>query len=83
MPQPALAEHSLPRLITPDPVVNHGHVLPNDLSAASPDGQRTLFSSDLGFVSDDTDDCSVPEDAVVRAATLEDVFVLLTGEEAE
>jgi lipooligosaccharide transport system ATP-binding protein len=25
----------------------------------------------------------VPEDAVVRAATLEDVFVLLTGEEAE
>ncbi|MEA2406123.1 MAG: lipooligosaccharide transport system ATP-binding protein [Thermoleophilaceae bacterium] len=26
---------------------------------------------------------AVPEDAVVRAATLEDVFVLLTGEEAE
>jgi lipooligosaccharide transport system ATP-binding protein len=26
---------------------------------------------------------TVPEDAVVRAATLEDVFVLLTGEEAE
>ena len=26
---------------------------------------------------------SVPEDAIVRAATLEDVFVLLTGEEAE
>ena len=26
---------------------------------------------------------SIPEDAVVRAATLEDVFVLLTGEEAE
>jgi lipooligosaccharide transport system ATP-binding protein len=25
----------------------------------------------------------IPEDAVVRAATLEDVFVLLTGEEAE
>ena len=25
----------------------------------------------------------VPDDAVVRAATLEDVFVLLTGEEAE
>ena len=25
----------------------------------------------------------VPEDAVIRAATLEDVFVLLTGEEAE
>jgi lipooligosaccharide transport system ATP-binding protein len=25
----------------------------------------------------------VPEDAVRRAATLEDVFVLLTGEEAE
>jgi lipooligosaccharide transport system ATP-binding protein len=28
-------------------------------------------------------DGTVPEDAVVRAATLEDVFVLLTGEEAE
>ena len=28
-------------------------------------------------------DGAVPEDAVVRAATLEDVFVLLTGEEAE
>jgi lipooligosaccharide transport system ATP-binding protein len=28
-------------------------------------------------------DCAVPEDAVVRAASLEDVFVLLTGEEAE
>ena len=28
-------------------------------------------------------DGEVPEDAVVRAATLEDVFVLLTGEEAE
>ena len=26
---------------------------------------------------------AIPEDAVVRAATLEDVFVLLTGEEAE
>jgi lipooligosaccharide transport system ATP-binding protein len=26
---------------------------------------------------------AVPDDAVVRAATLEDVFVLLTGEEAE
>ena len=25
----------------------------------------------------------IPEDAVIRAATLEDVFVLLTGEEAE
>jgi lipooligosaccharide transport system ATP-binding protein len=28
-------------------------------------------------------DGAIPEDAVVRAATLEDVFVLLTGEEAE
>src|SRR3954471_22400340 len=28
-------------------------------------------------------DGAVPEDAVIRAATLEDVFVLLTGEEAE
>ena len=28
-------------------------------------------------------DGAVPEDAVVRAASLEDVFVLLTGEEAE
>ena len=26
---------------------------------------------------------AIPEDAVIRAATLEDVFVLLTGEEAE
>jgi lipooligosaccharide transport system ATP-binding protein len=26
---------------------------------------------------------TIPDDAVVRAATLEDVFVLLTGEEAE
>jgi lipooligosaccharide transport system ATP-binding protein len=33
--------------------------------------------------SEDADDGAVPEDAVVRAATLEDVFVLLTGEEAE
>jgi lipooligosaccharide transport system ATP-binding protein len=29
------------------------------------------------------EDGSIPEDAVVRAASLEDVFVLLTGEEAE
>jgi lipooligosaccharide transport system ATP-binding protein len=28
-------------------------------------------------------DGAVPEDAVYRAATLEDVFVMLTGEEAE
>ena len=28
-------------------------------------------------------DGAVPEDAIVRAASLEDVFVLLTGEEAE
>ena len=33
--------------------------------------------------SERADDGAVPEDAVVRAATLEDVFVLLTGEEAE
>ena len=26
---------------------------------------------------------AIPEEAVIRAATLEDVFVLLTGEEAE
>ena len=26
---------------------------------------------------------AIPDDAVVRAASLEDVFVLLTGEEAE
>ena len=26
---------------------------------------------------------AIPEDALMRAATLEDVFVLLTGEEAE
>ena len=28
-------------------------------------------------------DGAVPEDAVFRAASLEDVFVMLTGEEAE
>jgi len=28
-------------------------------------------------------DGAVPDDAMVRAASLEDVFVLLTGEEAE
>jgi hypothetical protein len=28
-------------------------------------------------------DGEIPTDAVIRAATLEDVFVLLTGEEAE
>ena len=28
-------------------------------------------------------DGEIPEEAVIRAATLEDVFVLLTGEEAE
>ena len=28
-------------------------------------------------------DGAVPEDAIVRAASLEDVFVLLAGEEAE
>jgi lipooligosaccharide transport system ATP-binding protein len=33
--------------------------------------------------SEQAGDGTVPEDAVVRAATLEDVFVLLTGEEAE
>src|SRR6187200_1931886 len=33
--------------------------------------------------SEQAGDGAVPEDAVVRAATLEDVFVLLTGEEAE
>jgi lipooligosaccharide transport system ATP-binding protein len=33
--------------------------------------------------SEDAVDGAVPDDAVVRAATLEDVFVLLTGEEAE
>ncbi|MGC1165594.1 MAG: ABC transporter ATP-binding protein [Solirubrobacterales bacterium] len=33
--------------------------------------------------SEKADDGFVPEDAVLRAATLEDVFVLLTGEEAE
>jgi lipooligosaccharide transport system ATP-binding protein len=33
--------------------------------------------------SENADDGAVPDDAVVRAATLEDVFVLLTGEEAE
>jgi lipooligosaccharide transport system ATP-binding protein len=33
--------------------------------------------------SEAADDGVVPEDAVIRAATLEDVFVLLTGEEAE
>src|SRR5215218_6809621 len=33
--------------------------------------------------SEQAGDGAVPDDAVVRAATLEDVFVLLTGEEAE
>jgi lipooligosaccharide transport system ATP-binding protein len=33
--------------------------------------------------SEAADDGVVPEDAVIRAATLEDVFVLLTGEDAE
>ena len=33
--------------------------------------------------SEGASDGVVPEDAVIRAATLEDVFVLLTGEEAE
>ena len=33
--------------------------------------------------SERADNGIVPEDAVIRAATLEDVFVLLTGEEAE
>jgi lipooligosaccharide transport system ATP-binding protein len=33
--------------------------------------------------SEGASDGAVPEDAVIRAATLEDVFVLLTGEEAE
>jgi len=33
--------------------------------------------------SEQAKDGAVPDDAVVRAATLEDVFVLLTGEEAE
>jgi lipooligosaccharide transport system ATP-binding protein len=33
--------------------------------------------------SEEATDGAVPDDAVVRAATLEDVFVLLTGEEAE
>ena len=33
--------------------------------------------------SERADNGAIPEDAVVRAATLEDVFVLLTGEEAE
>jgi lipooligosaccharide transport system ATP-binding protein len=33
--------------------------------------------------SENAGDGAVPADAVVRAATLEDVFVLLTGEEAE
>jgi lipooligosaccharide transport system ATP-binding protein len=33
--------------------------------------------------SERADDGIVPDDAVIRAATLEDVFVLLTGEEAE
>jgi lipooligosaccharide transport system ATP-binding protein len=33
--------------------------------------------------SENARDGAVPEDAVRRAASLEDVFVLLTGEEAE
>jgi lipooligosaccharide transport system ATP-binding protein len=33
--------------------------------------------------SEDTSNSAVPDDAIRRAATLEDVFVLLTGEEAE
>jgi lipooligosaccharide transport system ATP-binding protein len=33
--------------------------------------------------SERAEDGAVPDDAVIRAATLEDVFVLLTGEEAE
>ena len=33
--------------------------------------------------SERAEDGVIPEDAVVRAATLEDVFVLLTGEGAE
>ena len=33
--------------------------------------------------SERAENAAVPEDAVRRAATLEDVFVLLTGEEAE
>ena len=33
--------------------------------------------------SEQAEDGTIPEDAVVRAATLEDVFVVLTGEAAE
>ncbi|MDX6589099.1 MAG: hypothetical protein QOI84_373, partial [Solirubrobacterales bacterium] len=33
--------------------------------------------------SERAEDGHVPAEAVIRAATLEDVFVLLTGEEAE
>jgi lipooligosaccharide transport system ATP-binding protein len=37
----------------------------------------------IAIVGSERGDGAIPEDAVVRAATLEDVFVLLTGEEAE
>ena len=33
--------------------------------------------------SERADNGAIPDDAVIRAASLEDVFVLLTGEEAE
>ncbi|HEU5062724.1 MAG TPA: ABC transporter ATP-binding protein, partial [Solirubrobacterales bacterium] len=37
----------------------------------------------IAIVGSERADGDIPEDAVVRAASLEDVFVLLTGEEAE
>jgi lipooligosaccharide transport system ATP-binding protein len=37
----------------------------------------------IAIVGSERGDGAIPDDAVVRAATLEDVFVLLTGEEAE
>ena len=37
----------------------------------------------IAIVGSERADGGIPEDAVVRAASLEDVFVLLTGEEAE
>src|SRR3954465_10355242 len=37
----------------------------------------------IAIVGSERADGAIPDDAVIRAATLEDVFVLLTGEEAE
>ena len=50
------------------------------------DGEFSYFSGqpfEITYSFENTTGDAVPEDAVRRAASLEDVFVLLTGEEAE